>query len=417
MKIFLFLPLILILIFETGCGTNSILSSTTASSTNTTSEQTIVAPEPVLSALKPQTVQLKNGSKFSLNLPPEYHVIPANQGYRNLRFMAWSPDNRLFVTEMYNRDDTSRGKLYIFENFNEKTKQFDKVTTYLNNLRNPNSVTFYTDSSGTNWLYLALTDKLVRYKYTTGETKPTSKPETLATFPDYGLSYKYGGWHLTRTAIINNDKVYVSVGSSCNSCEETESVRASILVMNPDGTSQEIMASGLRNAVGLSVVNDELYVTNMGADHLGNDRPEDTFYHIESGRNYGWPYCYQYQKNIYADNSQKWKNKFDCSKAPSAPVTFPAHSAPLGLYYFDYEHYLLYLHNTFLVALHGSGTSTLARGYKIVRAKLDGTVDDFITGFIQKGKVYGRPVGILPYEDKGFFISDDHTGVLYYVYR
>jgi glucose/arabinose dehydrogenase len=389
--------------------------TSTNSSSPTTTVKTVAVPESPLPSLSPQTVTLKNGTKFSLNLPAGYSITPAAEGFRNLRFMAWSPDDRLFVAEMYNRDDTSKGRLLIFENFNEQTKKFEKVTPHLDNLRNPNSVAFYTDASGKSWLYLALTDKLVRYTYTAGETKSTSKPEILATFPDYGLSYKYGGWHLTRTVKIIDDKVYVSVGSSCNSCEEKEAVRASIIVMNPDGSNQETVASGLRNAVGLTSMNDELVVTNMGADHLGSDRPEDTFYKIESGENYGWPFCYQYQKKIYADTTKQWNTKFDCSKVPVAPVVFPAHSAPLGLYYFNYEHLLPYLNDSFLVALHGSGTSTLGRGYKVVQAKLNGEVKDFITGFIQKGKVYGRPVDIIPYKKKGLFITDDHGGVVYYV--
>ena len=387
-----------------------------SSSVSTVSPSPNVAvPALPLPALKPESVKLKNGTAFSLNLPAGYSITPAAEGYRNLRFMAWSPDGRLFVAEMYNRDDTSKGRVLIFENFNATTKQFEKVTPYLENLRNPNSVAFYNDSSGTNWLYLALTDKLVRYKYNSGDTKPTRDPQTLTTFPDYGLSYKYGGWHLTRTVHILDDKVYVSVGSSCNSCEEKESVRASIIVMNPDGSNQETIALGLRNAVGLTSFKNELYVTNMGADHLGNDRPEDTFYKIESGSNYGWPYCYQYQNKIYTDASKQWNAKFDCSKVSVAPVAFPAHSAPLGLYYFNYEHFLPYLNDSFLVALHGSGTSTLGRGYKVVQAKLNGEVKDFITGFIQKGKVYGRPVDIIPYKKKGLFITDDYGGVVYYV--
>jgi glucose/arabinose dehydrogenase len=66
----------------------------------------------------------------------------------------------------------------------------------------------------------------------------------LARFPAYGLSYKYGGWHLTRTVAIHDDKVYVSVGSSCNSCEEKEPERASIIQMDPDGSNARFFAKG-----------------------------------------------------------------------------------------------------------------------------------------------------------------------------
>ena len=113
------------------------------------------------------------------------------------------------------------------------------------------------------------------------------------------MSYKYGGWHLTRTIAIGpNGKIYVSVGSSCNACEEKEDVRASILEMDADGKNQKRFAHGLRNAVGLRWIktrdgNGSLFATNMGSDHLGDHKPADTMYQLSSGANYGWPYCYQ----------------------------------------------------------------------------------------------------------------------------
>ncbi len=203
---------------------------------------------------------------------------------------------------MYNLTDNRRGVVYILDQFDPATQQFKKVTKYLSGLRNPNSVAFYTDRYGTNWFYLALTDRLVRYRYEAGKDAPSGEPEVLATFPDYGLGYKYGGWHLTRTVIVGgNGKIYVAVGSSCNACEEKEEVRATILEMDPDGKNQRYFARGLRNAVGLRWTNGKLYATNMGSDHLGDNRPADTFYAIEDGKHYGWPYCFQAGARIYSD--------------------------------------------------------------------------------------------------------------------
>jgi len=121
----------------------------------------------------------------------------------------------------------------------------------------------------------------VRYRYVAGQDSPYGDPHVLAAFPAYGLSYKYGGWHLTRTVIAGgNGKIYVAVGSSCNACEEKEEVRASVLEMNPDGTGQRYYARGLRNAVGLRWTKGKLYATNMSTQHLGINRPADTFYSL-----------------------------------------------------------------------------------------------------------------------------------------
>ena len=358
--------------------------------------------------LEPQQITLENDETFALNIPSSYDIAVAGEELGRARFMAKSPDGRLFVTDMRNLSDNSDGKIYVLSNFNQTSKKFENKITYLSGLRNPNSVAFYSDGNGIDWLYIALTDKLVRYKYTQGETSPTSEPETLATFPDYGLSYKYGGWHLTRTVVIHNNKVYVSVGSSCNACEEKEEIRAAIVEMNPDGSDQKVIAKGLRNAVGMVSVGKDLYVSNMGSDHLGDDRPEETFYKLSFGTNYGWPYCYQYQNSIFEDISQRWNTPIDCSKVPLAMATFPAHAAPLGVEYFD---------NGFLTALHGSSDVSRARGYSIVYHDQSGIVEDFITGFLQNGTRYGRPAGILVDSDSSFFFTDDFGGILYYVYK
>ena len=169
------------------------------------------------SKLTPHKITLKDGKSFNLNLPENYEIIPAAEGLKRVRFFAKSPDGRIFVTDMFNLTDNEKGAVYILDEFDEKSGKFGKVIPYMTGLKNPNSVQFYKDKNGQDWFYLAETDKLTRRKFKKGETKPSdTNPQTLATFPDYGLSYKYGGWHLTRTiAFAPNGKLYVSVGSSC----------------------------------------------------------------------------------------------------------------------------------------------------------------------------------------------------------
>ena len=373
-------------------------------------------------ALKPHRISLLDGRSFDLNLPPGFEITVAAQGLRRVRFMAQSPDHRIFVTDMYNRADNKKGAVYILDEFDSATNTFKKVVPYLTQLRNPNSITFYTDQSGVNWFYLALTDRLLRYKYDAGELQPADQPEVLATFPDYGLGYKYGGWHLTRTIVVGgNGKLYVSVGSSCNACEEKEEVRASILEMDPDGKNQKQYASGLRNAVGLRWVDGRLYVTNMGADHLGDQKPADTIYGVREGVNYGWPFCYQSGARRYPDPKlNAGGKKMNCQSVPAAYVAFDAHSSPLGLEYFVATN-LSELKDTFLVALHGSSRKKLNRGYRVVRlSETDGRSvqpEDFINGFLEAGKVHGRPADVMAFGPNSFLLTDDYAGVVYCIYK
>ena len=372
------------------------------------------------SLLTPHKITLANGKSYTLNLADGYEMNIAAEGLKRVRFMSRAPDDRIFVTDMFNLTDNKKGVVYILDGFDKTTKRFKKVIPYLTNLRNPNSVAFYTDRTGTDWFYLALTDRLLRYHYEKGANKPSGQPEVLATFPDYGLGYKYGGWHLTRTiAVGTNGKIYVAVGSSCNACEEKEEVRATVIEMDPDGKNQRYFARGLRNAVGLRWLDGTLYATNMGSDHLGPNKPADTMTLVKENGNYAWPFCYQSGPRIFVDEKMNPRgSKFDCHKAESASAAFPAHSSPLGLEYFD-STWGAPLKDSFLVALHGSTTKSLNRGYKVVAVgqKGSGRQTDFLTGFMQNGIIYGRPADIFRISDDAMLITDDRAGVVYYISR
>jgi glucose/arabinose dehydrogenase len=372
--------------------------------------------------LKPHRISLADGQTFSLNLPAGFAISVAAQGLKRVRFMARSPDDRIFVTDMYNLTDNRKGAVYILDRFEPASRSFARVIPYLQNLRNPNSIAFYTDQHGVHWFYLALTDRLLRYRYTAGEKTPTHEPEVLATFPDYGLSYKYGGWHLTRTiATGSNGKIYVSVGSSCNACEEKEEVRATVLEMDPDGRNQRYFVRGLRNAVGLRWVKGRLFATNMGADHLGDQKPADPMYALRDGAHYGWPYCFPTASRAYPDDEFNARGKkMNCRNVPSAYTTFAAHSSPLGFEYFDTENDDE-LKDCFLVALHGSTKRSLNHGYRLVRVHgshaPSTSSEDFINGFLQGDKLYGRPADVLSVGPNAFLLTDDYAGVVYYVYK
>ncbi|HEY4008620.1 MAG TPA: hypothetical protein VGM11_00595 [Acidobacteriaceae bacterium] len=277
---------------------------------------------------EPHTLTYAPGRSITLSLPANLDINVAASGLRRVRFMAQSPDGpgvpgqlagwgggRIFATGMYNLADNTRGSIFILDGWNAKTHRFTRVIHYLDHLRNPNNLAFWTDpTTRQTWLYLPLTDKLVRYRYNPGDNAPTAPPETLIRFPDYGLNYKYGGWHLTRTVAIadlhGRTRVYISAGSSCNYCQEREVLRAAVVSMNPDGSDQRLVAQGLRNAVDLRFVpyldGGALFATNMGDDHLGDKLPEDTFFELDSNAhtgpiarpiaspppNYGWPTCY-----------------------------------------------------------------------------------------------------------------------------
>jgi glucose/arabinose dehydrogenase len=318
---------------------------------------------------------------------------------------------------MHDRSDNKKGRVLILENWNDKETRFEKVTTYLEELHNPNQVAFYS-AGNENFIYIAETGKLSYYKYTAGDNKPLSPATVIATFPDYGLDYKYGGWHLTRSIAFHNNKLYVSVGSSCNACIEKEEVRATIIEMDPDGRNQRCYARGLRNAVGIKWINNDLWVTNMGRDNIGPDKPEDLLHTVQVNGYYGWPYYLQYRKKILEDvNFKDSARSFYVAKPPVAPWSFKAHSAPLGIEFFTSFSDSV-LNNSFIVALHGSTSVWRQRGNAVVQMLPKGGYREIITGFLRgktENKRFGRPCDVLLWDNNSFFISDDKNGVIYYV--
>lgn len=261
--------------------------------------------------LQPHRLHYGHGQSLTLNLPPDLTLDVAAEGLHRVRFLTQSPDGRVFATGMWNLADNTQGSIFILEGWNPQTHRFARTTHYLDHLRNPNNVAFWTDpATHQTWLYVAQTDRLERIPYRAGDEHPSGPAQGLMRFPDYGLNYKYGGWHLTRTVALATlhgvTRLYVSAGSSCDYCKEREVVRASVVRMNPDSSHQGIVAHGMRNAVDLRYLPDvdggALFATNMGDDHLGTGEPEDTFFELDSNTHpgpithgdahYGWPTCY-----------------------------------------------------------------------------------------------------------------------------
>jgi len=358
-------------------------------------------------------VQLSGKPLFYISALKGLKVSVAYQGLKRLRFLALSPDKRLFATDMYDRSDNKKGRVYIFEGWDNDSMKFKNVIVYLDGLHNPNQVAFYDK-----YIYVAETGRLSRYLYDPSKNSPASAPELIASFPDYGLSYKYGGWHLTRSISFHHNKLYVSVGSSCNACIEKEDVRASVIEMDPDGRGQRIYARGLRNSVGIKWIGNQLWATGMGRDLIGPDRPEDLFQEVKQGADYGWPYYYQYRNRIYEDPEFKDSVKREgLQKPPLAFAGFKAHSAPLGFEYLDgFAHPSL--KNSLVVCLHGSTSVWRQRGNSIVRLEGGNEYSEVITGFL-KGKTedkrLGRPCDVMMRDQNSFFFTDDLNGVLYFV--
>jgi len=368
--------------------------------------------------LTPRSVTLPDGIQETFNVPEGFNIAIAEEGLGKARFIARSPDNRLFIPDLVNYSLSHEGSITILSDFDKEAKQFKKKDIYLSNLRGPNSVAFYTDENGNDWIYIALTAHLIRYPYTKGATAPSTKPEIVFEFPNtQSPEAKSVVWHITRTLLFHDGQLYISIGSGCNSCEHLDNdLRGMVMVMNPDGSDAHVYADGLRNAVGIAWAENSLYATANGVDHLGPTAPDELMYKITEEQHYAWPYCYESDGELVPDNSTIWRKQVSCENAPHSLTAFPPHSAPLGLTYFDNAHKIL--EGSFLVALHGSFDEDVRSGNSIVRVDpRDGSQEIFIDGFLKDDNSRSaRPVDFLQWDKNSFFFTDDAGGRLYYVY-
>lgn len=277
-------------------------------------------------------------------------------------------------------------------------------TTILSDLRKPHGLTF--DPNDSTLLYYATEDGL--WKYSIGETQPAEK---LLTFPT--------GGHSTRTIDFGPDGLlYISVGSSCNVCRESDPHRAAVWTYNTSTGEYRSYASGLRNSVFFIWHQQQLWATENGRDLIGDDLPPDEVNVLTNGGDYGWPNCYgQRVLDTTFDDSTTAATR--CVNSVPAKIDLQAHSAPLGLSFLTSTAWPSDWQGDLIVAYHGSWNRSVPTGYKLVRQefKPDGSysgVNDFVTGWLTSDGALGRPVDVIEH-DNALYVSDDKANLIYVI--
>ena len=299
-----------------------------------------------------------------------------------------------------------KGKVYVFRDLDGDGVAEEK-TVFMRGLKKPHSVAFYQD-----WVYIAEEHQVVRVNWDTKKRKALRKTEEVIVS---GLPT--GGTHWTRTISIYDEQLYVSIGSSCNNCEEKDALRGKVIQCELDRDVCDPFAYGVRNAVGLEWYNDTLFSTENGRDWLGDDFPPDEINILSKGKDYGWPYCHARNE---PDPDLGTLELCDDMELPAFDIQ--AHSAPLGLAFYSGEMYPSEFVGDLFVAYHGSWNRKKPTGYKVVRMFVDETprgfrimgAEDFVSGWMTKtGDANGRPVDVINWIDGSLLVSDDKAGVVY----
>jgi glucose/arabinose dehydrogenase len=350
-------------------------------------------------------LQPVNVAGHTINLPPGFTISLAASNLNVPRFMAFDGAGNLAVAE----DGANRVVLF--------KQAAGAPMPLITGLSDPTSVAFYLDD-----IYVAEERQIARYRYQNGAA--TNRQVVIPNLPP-------GTDHHTRTIVFGPDgSLYLAMGSPCDVCTITDPRYATIGRYNADGSGYALVAKGLRNAVGLAFRPgaNQLWATVNGRDNLGDNIPWDLLTSIRQGADYGWPRCWNDRQR-----DPQFGTAAGCGDVALPDAGLQAHSAALGLAFYDAGQFPAEYRGDIFVALHGSWNRSAPTGYKLVRAHFDAggiaSVTDFATGWRPAGSgqiiqtprglgtsgAWGRPVQPVVGPDGSLYVSDDYLGAVYKV--
>lgn len=315
--------------------------------------------------------------------------------------------------EWPDRPQKSANRITLFRDTNGDGKP-DVREAFLTGLNMPHGMLLLG-----NWFYVANTNAVMRYPFR-GGIKIDAKGEKILDLP--------AGGHYTRNLLADpvGKKVYVAVGSTTNVDEqridEKDPRRAAILEINPDGSAMRVFAGGLRNPVGMDWEprTKTLWTVVNERDLLGDDLVPDFLTSVKEGAFYGWPYSYFGQNE---DPRKKGQRPDLVAKAIKPDYALGAHTAALGLVFYNGKTFPPRYHGGAFIGMHGSWNRSKMVGYKVAfvpfrNGKPAGPLEDILTGFIadeSKYEAYGRPVGVTVAPDGSLLVADDAGGKVWRV--
>lgn len=332
-----------------------------------------------------------------LSLPPGFSLQVYADDVPGARMLSFTPAGDLLVSRPH------KGDIVLLRRDANGDGRHDGRESVIGDLKRPHGMDFYRG-----WLYIAERDRVGRINFSSGRGIGRYR-EVLSELPGDGN-------HWSKTLRTGPDGlIYLTVGSTCNICEERDPRRATMMRFRPDGRDTEIVATGLRNSVGFDWApwDGALYATDNGRDMLGDNFPACELNRIEQGKFYGWPYF----NDANVPDPDMGPDPLSSQRTPSAPAhRFRAHNSPLGIRFVDTRGWPGDYDRVALVALHGSWNRSTPDGYKVVSLHFNGNgieERDFLNGFLHDKTVLGRPVDVIQGPNGDIFVSDDYAGAVY----
>ena len=308
---------------------------------------------------------------------------------------------------------------------------------------------------GEGFVYFATDDAILRYPLDSGSTVPSAAPDTIVS--DLPATQN----HRAKSLALGPDgSLFVNIGSPSNACQEEPRAvgsagmdpcpqleqRAGIWRFDSDNVGQTLIqgerfATGLRNTVALRIhPSGALYGVIHGRDQLSAlwnehyteedsaEKPAEEFVRIESGDDFGWPYCYfdpaSDTKVLAPEYGGDGLTIGRCEEKKNPIIDFPAHWAPNDLEFYTGTQFPEVYHGGAFVAFHGSWNRAPMPqgGYSVAFAPFrDGEAtgewdlfaDDFAGEDVSPRGAKYRPVGLAQGPDGSLFISDSQVGTIW----
>jgi len=362
-------------------------------------------------------------------VPAGFKVELFADGLSGPRIMRVAPNGDVFIAE------TRAGRIRVLRAPDGASKPTVNEI-YASGLNRPFGIAFFPSGDNPRWVYIANTDSLVRFPYRAGDIKASEEPEVVV------AELPHGGGHSTRDIAFTRDdkRMLISVGSASNDAEGmsapagslqswssqhplgaswgNETDRAAVLAFDPEGKNPGIFATGIRNCVGLAIhpTTGDVWCSTNERDGLGDNLVPDYVTRVREGSLLwmAWFYIGDHQDPRHVGERSDLKDKVTIPD-----VLIQAHSASLGLTFYNGNAFPAEYRGDGFAAEHGSWNRSKRTGYKIVRIRLKdgiptGAYEDFVTGFVTNdSEVWGRPVGVAVAHDGALLISEDSSGTIW----
>ena len=364
----------------------------------------------------------------TLHVPPGFVVDEYATGLDRPRTMRVAPNGDVFLAE------SGAERIRVLRAADGATHPA-QTGVFASGLSRPFGIDFWPPGPNPRFVYIALTDQVVRFPYQSGDLQARGPAQVIvASLPS--------GGHWTRDLVFARDgqRMFVSVGSDSNAgagigtkdlsaaqawdaahglgaAWGDEQGRADILVFDPDGHNAQVFATGLRNCTAEAIApGGDLWCVVNERDGLGDNLPPDYATSVRLGAFYGWPWYYI---GDHEEPRLKGQRPDLAGRVTVPDVLIQPHSAPLGITFYTGTQFPADYRGNAFVVLRGSWNRSQRTGYKVIRlpfvnGRPTGEYQDFLTGFVASDHaVWGRPVGITMTHDGALLVSEDGNGTIW----